>query len=212
MTTLFHVGDLVGRLAEHGWARVGDVRNDEDLLRVAGSLGEPIRLGNGSFIKRIRPMRKSQAPVGSLSQSHGRAAFPLHTDTAFWPVPARYLALRVVGDLRRTTTIYAFDDLVRALAPRERKYLPFAIWRVHSPLGQFYCSMWSQYGRTIGWRFDQQCMQPANKAAQAVNSAVKRVLKDASPLEFRWTNEDALVVANSVVLHGRGAAPEQIMS
>jgi hypothetical protein len=36
----------------------------------------------------------------------------LHTDTAFWALPARFLVMRATGDKRRTTRVCPFDELL----------------------------------------------------------------------------------------------------
>src|ERR1700733_14506048 len=92
-------------LETHGWVCVKNVPDRAEFLELARSLGRPMMSPTGQLIKEIKITSKLLARPGTLSAAHGRGAFPLHTDTAFWPIPARYLMLRIQGDARRPTTV-----------------------------------------------------------------------------------------------------------
>jgi hypothetical protein len=57
------------------------------------------------------------------------------------------------------------------------------------------------------WRYDRQCMFPANYAADEVAQAFQSVLEQNIGNNIDWSQQDAVVLANWQVLHGRGAEP-----
>jgi hypothetical protein len=69
----------------------------EDLARklqaLAEKLGE-IAPGRGrQLVEVIVPRTPDTAFAGSLSRKYGLGSLPLHTDTAHWPLPCRYLLI-----------------------------------------------------------------------------------------------------------------------
>jgi len=72
------------------------------------------------MVKEIRVTPQEQAVPGSQSSRHGTGAFPLHTDTVFWPDPVRYVILRGSGDTRRPTMVLSFAELFEQCEPAVR--------------------------------------------------------------------------------------------
>lgn len=192
-------------LEAHGWVRISGIKTDASLLEVAGQLGTVIA-GDGP-IKRLRPLRQQEARKGTLSARHGAGPFPLHTDTAFWPRPARYLVMRVVGDCRRPTTLVPFSLLFASDAQLQRLAAQ-STWRIRTPAGQHYVSMEFRSDGEVGWRFDAQCMFPMNRAAREVAKTFGRTPR-VETHALAWTEDSALIVANWKTLHGRGDAPPE---
>src|ERR1700722_13972461 len=95
--------DFRNQLNDHGWACVPSVSNKKELLDLAKSIGTPMLSPSGRVVRELRPRLPRDSPMGTLSSSFSTGSFPLHTDTAFWPMPARYLVFRVEGDYRRVT-------------------------------------------------------------------------------------------------------------
>src|SRR4051794_6145768 len=101
---------MTSELEFYGWQFVSNISSRDDLIKLAQSLGRPRPSLTGSIVKELRPVAKHAAQRLTLSATYGLGTFPLHTDTAFWPVPARYVVLRVHGDLRRSTTVRTFQN------------------------------------------------------------------------------------------------------
>src|SRR5579862_4244851 len=98
-------------LETRGWARATKVTTGKAMLELAKTLGCPVPSPSGDLVKEIRVTPVSKARHGTLSELYGVGAFPLHTDTAFWPVPARYVILRASGDPRRHTIVCPFENV-----------------------------------------------------------------------------------------------------
>ena len=152
-------------------------------------------------------MAKADSHRGTLSKTYGTGSFPLHTDTAFWPVPSRYVVLRVRGDIRRHTTVLTFADLSREGPTELRGFTDRSIWLVRTPSRSFYCSMKFRLRDKTGWRYDSQCMFPVNEEAVKVRAMLRPLLLGDRVDYINWTGEMAVVLCNWEVLHGRGPSP-----
>jgi hypothetical protein len=192
-----------------GWTRVAGVATTSAMLEVAKTLGCPIPSPTGEVVKQIRVISASQARPDTLSAVHGIAEFPLHSDTAFWPLPARYVVLRVYGDVRRQTIIRPFEDILGKGDNRLRVLAETSVWVVRTPSAHFYSSMRFRLDNQIGWRYDRQCMFPANDAAEELAATLDPVTTCGYGERISWSGEEAVVLSNWKVLHGRGPAPRE---
>jgi len=147
------------------------------------------------------------ARAGSLSAKYGCREFPLHTDTAFWPIPVRFLVLRVIGDTRRCSTVRLFEDLFMRrdelfrLAQR-------SVWLARTGWTSFYCSMMFRSESSVLWRYDSNCMFPANSAAKQLEAPLRAITSTEFGEQIKWSGSNAVIFSNWTVLHGRCAAPE----
>ena len=194
-------------LEARGWTKVSGVASQDELLRLAYSLGRPVRSPTGELIKQLAPIEANQAKPATLSAAHGTGAFPLHTDTAFWPRPCRYLLFRATGDVRRPTTLASFGRLLSSLGNEFLALAERSVWIAGTPTQSHYCSMRFRFGECIGWRYDAQCMNPANDAARQVNSRLKAVTPTFETETVIWEEGLAVIVCNWKMLHGRGPMP-----
>ena len=158
--------DWQEELNHTGWVEINGLTDDDELLGLAKCLGVPHPASRTSYIKGLRPTPSHQANPYTLSSSYGIGPFPLHTDTAFWPIPARFLIMRVLGDHSRPTTILGFGTIFSHCSKRELCDIRHSIWRIRIPGLQFYCSMNFSHGHQAGWRFDPNCMSPVNEASR----------------------------------------------
>jgi hypothetical protein len=128
----------VERLDADGWLTVEGVDGPSAMMDLAHILGVPLPCPTGDVIKRIRIKSYSEARKGTLSAQFGTGEFPLHTDTAFWSIPARFLILRVSGDIRRPTTVLPFQKLInRGLL--DRNLMKRSVWTLRTPSKADYC-------------------------------------------------------------------------
>jgi alpha-ketoglutarate-dependent taurine dioxygenase len=195
------------RLASDGWVSIDNAPTQKDFLEIARSLGRPVPSPTGELIKRIRVREGSSGRQGTLSTTYGTAEFPLHTDTAFWPTPARYLVIRATGDIRRETRVKSFARLFEEAGDTALMLADKSIWRLRTPTEGFYCSMRFVSDKLRGWRFDRQCMSPANEAAAALIEAIEKSGISYPSEHIVWARGEVLVLSNWDVLHGRGPAP-----
>lgn len=190
-----------------GWRPVTGITSQSELLELARSLGRPVPSPTGELVKELTPRMSVDARRSTLSHTYAKGPFPLHTDTAFWPVPSKYIVLRARGDIRRTTTILTFADLFREGTADFYPSVERSIWLMRAPSKSFYCSMRFQSGGETGWRYDGQCMSPANDAAAEVKKTLGSMLTHSRVNTIHWTGDLAVVICNWEVLHGRGPSP-----
>lgn len=205
------VDSHMSREAEkHGLVTVKGVNDDESLLELASSLGRPIKGAGDRLIKELRVMHRAAAPPLTLSAAFGTAGFPLHTDTAFWNVPARFLVMRAIGDIRRATLICPFSELFSLTSARLTEAGRKAIWTLTSSTGSVYCGMtFRAFGENRGFRYDRQCMAPANSAARDIDEYMNFGVVDTAVRQLSWSSGTAVVIANWQTLHARGPEPPQ---
>ena len=200
---------LTEPLEERGWAEGPSIPDRDEFLVLARSIGVPVVSPMGELIKELRPTKNADARPNTLSHRYGTGEFPLHTDTAFWPLPAKYVLLRAVaGGTRRQTCIMSFDCLLQSCQRSILNLIEKSVWKVNSIRTRFYCSMRFRAGARRGWRYDSNCMVPANDAARALADILHDVIKQAPREYINWTPGYTLILSNWTVLHGRGAAPD----
>jgi hypothetical protein len=194
-----------------GWTCVSGISSRAGLLELGRALGTPVPTPNGEIIKEIRVTSASKATPGTQSSIHGTGPFPLHTDTVFWPVPVRYVILRAYGDTRRPTTVITFDRLLRECGTQFSSLAKQSVWLVgktSEKLKKFYCSLKFRHGLSDGWRYDGDCMSPANPAAAKANRILQHLVAAGNAHPITWSNDTAVVLSNWKVLHGRGPEPD----
>jgi alpha-ketoglutarate-dependent taurine dioxygenase len=194
-------------LQSRGWTLVPGVSSRASLIELAHLIGSPVPHPNGELVKEVRVMPTESAKQRTLSSRFGTDSFPLHTDTAFWRVPARYLILRVIGDTRRPTTVLPFRSIINNRSNSVLDWAERSVWYLRTPSQSAYCSMRFRNGTSTGWRFDAQCMFPANSSARQMTEAFENKAIQQHTEEIDWSIGCAAVISNWAVLHGRGPAP-----
>jgi hypothetical protein len=194
-------------LEARGWTIVEGITTSTRLLEVACSLGRPVPSPTGELIKQLTPRSGAVSRKQTLSAAYGMGEFPLHTDTAFWPLPCRYLIFRATGDVRRHTTVLTFARLLTELGSESSSLAERSIWLARTPERSFYCSMTFAAAKERCWRYDTQCMVPVNKAAKQIEEKVRCRIPSIKKDLVRLADGVALVLCNWKVLHGRGPMP-----
>ncbi len=195
-------------IQEKGWARFQGVEGSKSLLELANIFGQPLNSPKGNLVQEVRITSSERALPHTLSAQFGEGEFPLHTDTAFWPTPARFLVMKVLGDMRRRTTVCAVRDLLTLHGSGLAIAIKQSIWTLRALQGSTYCSMeFDIPGDAAGMRYDRQCMFPANSAARRIDSILRSRQTETAVAEIEWTENSAIVIDNWRSLHGRGPEP-----
>lgn len=191
---------------ECGWATVETNGSDQALLLVANAFGTPVpSRPNVPLISRLAPTASKAARPGTMSSIFGLGEFPLHTDTAHWPTPARYVVLRSAGMRHDRPTLLASSESLRK-SQKHGLLVRRSVWTAKGPIGLFYCSMiFSAVGES-GVRLDLCCMRPYNHSARIVLDSMAELLPVKERIEVGWRPNLTLVVDNWRMLHGRGSA------
>jgi hypothetical protein len=208
--SMFRSTPISREAEERGFVQISGIDDKDSLLELARSLGNPIRTSSGEFMRELRVVPSAIARPNTLSAMFGVGGFPLHTDTAFWALPARFLVMRVIGDNRRPTTLFPFGDLLSLAGVRMTNAIRTSVWRLKSTTGWVYCEMaFRTPNGGHGFRYDRQCMTPANSAARKVDEYICSQLPETAINRIVWSETTAMVVANWQSLHGRGPEPPQ---
>lgn len=188
--------NILSSLTTLGYAELVDVQGIERALSATEMLGRLMPL-NGRNIQKIVPKDKSASVSSSFSKHHGRNHFPLHTDTAFWYEPARFMTLFANTSSHTSTRILPLKQ-TKALMEIARRNNP--IFLRQTVAGPVYSHPWiDNHGcRTL---YDPCYMKPANRAAEEFEATALEW--DALATRFTWTGAKALVIDNWQVLHGR---------
>ena len=199
----------LSQLRKEGYVTITGVGTAFELLAIARSIGRPLLSPTGELVKEIMPKIEG-ARLGWVRQAPTMvpALFPLHTDTAFWPLPCRYVVMRAYGDCRRATTVLRFQDVFRINPSKLAMLVERSVWRIKTPSASHYCSMQFRHGKDIGWRYDEHCMVPVNKAATIANTELPQALARCEVRNIEWSGTVAFrILDNWQVLHGRAMAP-----
>lgn len=191
----------------HGWwiAEVDHMFLGADCFNEAArEIGDPLNARTrNTGTELLVPAPKQTAPQSSLSAAHGEKAFPLHTDGAHWPYPPRFSVMMcIINEEHRPTTLLRWrtaQELMSNDYSRER-----ATFLVRNGAKSFYSSFHHNGIETI--RYDRQCMRPANKEAEILNSELNGICNSVETEVVKWAPGILLAIDNHSVLHGRGEA------
>lgn len=203
MSEIIHFIESLGerdfnQLQQDGYL-VGQVSTTSRMLEIASSLGTPVPMRkHGNIIEELKPNETGDAKSNSLSSRHGLGEFPLHTDCAFWPTPARYLLLRAATDSPSSPTRVVNSDWLRQSTKLYERALN-ALFKVQNGCQSFLTSMVS--GSLI--RVDRDCMHPANTAATGLFDVLEQTCPQSSDFEISWESGMCVILDNWRMLHGR---------
>jgi hypothetical protein len=187
-----------------GWV-VTQTRDLSEFIKLSESLGQPTpSRRNAPIVDELRPLPRRDAKPASLSCRHGLEALPLHTDTAHWRIPARYVLLRAANEecLSRSTLIFDFRSLSLSLA--DAANLRRAMFSARNGRNGFLCPIISDEPSII--RLDAGCMSPTSKLAAETLNILQMRLAECYQYQIHWKQGDTLILDNWRFLHGRSPA------
>jgi hypothetical protein len=202
---------LAARVQKYGWLKSTVMETGDDLHAaaetIARRLGNPTHGRAGRKIEPLIPTKQTGANAKSLSVMHGLGSFPMHTDGAHLPQPPRFVVLVCAspGTIAVPTTLLRFRDL--HATEQERDLLEAAPFLVRNSRRSFYSTICSRSRPFI--RFDEGCMVPQGKEAQASARLIAHRVKEVGVTAVHWRIGDVLIIDNWNVLHGRGLAGTQ---
>jgi len=172
-----------------------------DFEEFARSLGNPIPLESGAFVKQLKVTTSELARANSLSSRYGTGSFPFHTDTAFWRTPARLVLLRGVGgNLSRPTLVTPFAPIVEQISIQKLKQ---GAWICDKGRRKTYTTIFFEHEGLSGMRYDPSCMIPANKPAQEADEILRSRCFNIEGETIDWIEGRVAVIPNWSYLHAR---------
>ena len=179
---------------------------NDDLLSVATRFGRVVPGARNELVQPLPARDKGNGPEGSFSYTVGYGAFPWHTDTAYWDIPAHYLLLASEGK-SSCATLYQDLDVIRQAIPDFDYLLSRAVFLLNVKGKKRYLSPLFEVGGQKGFRMDFHIYQPSNKEAEFLTELVGKVLKEEFK-RFEWTGHNAVVIDNWRMIHAREDAQE----
>lgn len=196
---------LKKQLKKKGWVKLkcDNVINSVTYVHeLSIALGTPVS-GRNKFIAEIlQPQSKSQAHPSSLSAKYGYDYLPLHSDTAHWLVPCRYIILTCINPGESIVPTILLDTLQASLSPEEKKLTKSATFFVKNGRKSFYSRVYTEDNKFI--RFDPGCMEPICNDGQNIMEAFSFSRQKLNTITFEWSHGDILIIDNWRMLHGRG--------
>ena len=194
------------KLQELGWVCL-EIESGTSLLELAAKLGSPTPDASGSMNRFLVAKHQSSAKQNTTSGVYGLSSFPFHTDYAHLDAPPRYLLLR--SHFGRSSTATTLLNPLNTFGNAWVDLIKHATWRISSGVrsraGIMHLSRTSH-----GFRWDPHLMQPLNKLAVSASVDFKHSLHNCPSTHVHtWENsQQALLIDNWHVLHGRGDATE----
>ena len=195
---------MIDRLRSSGWISYTFDGDDlgAHLISVATQLGFPVAARRRkSPLEVLTPVAREKAKPSSPSRMFGLGALPLHTDTAHWIEPCRYIVLGCVSPgLCGRRTVLADSSLLN-FSTGARRLLQDSQFRVVNGRKSFFAPV-------IGpnytfFRFDKACMVPIDARSRAALEAMDRAISDLQFEQVDWIKGQVLVMDNWRILHGR---------
>lgn len=186
-----------------GWTEVHGVTSDSDLLMIARNIGQIRPHTNNEIIFSLKPNKGEDKLKGTFSNIYGYNGFPLHTDTAFWNKPVRFILLSSYRSSKCQTILTSVDTLFGNFNLNEIKSAERAIFKVRTPHCQFYSSIIFKENGITGFKYDPNCMKPANYHGKQFVELING--KSIETINVKWSGNKAVVIDNWKMLHGRNA-------
>ncbi len=193
----------IEELERTGWVQIDGVESKSDLLSIASDIGIIKPHPNGESIFCLTPSNGTTAVKGTFSNVFGYSEFPLHSDTAFWDIPARYLVLGMIDQSNCDTHVVSTTDIFNKLGNEVSKLAKKSIYMIDTIEGKKYASLYFSHNSKTGFKFDANCMKPVNRDAKLFHSKITESFSDLKTTHISWSGNKAIVLDNWNTLHGR---------
>ena len=174
---------------------------DEALLSISSQIGKVVPGARNELVQSLPARDKGNGPEGSFSYMVGYNAFPWHTDTAYWDVPARYLLLTSAEKSPCATLFQDFEVIRQCIADFDY-LMSRAVFLLDIRGSKRYLSPIFEVGNKNGYRLDFHIYRPVNKEAEILMCLIEDELeKDYN--RFLWTGHNAVILDNWRMIHAR---------
>lgn len=198
-------------LASKGWAVLQCSNPRLDLVQISHAIGEPIRATGDSFLEVLKPKASKDAKPNTTSGIYGLTSFPPHTDMAHWPVPPRFLAMRISKAMAGIPT-QLLDSKAIKIDAYTNALLRRSVWRIGRIRQAYPCSVYFDHHGQKGIRWDTCTMFPHGKIATDVRPRLLELINEGllnERTEHEWSSTDEILVINNWrILHARPEIPD----
>lgn len=203
------MSNLIDKIEKNGWVEINNISTSEDLLEISEKLGKIIPHSNGKKIDALMPKNGINSIKNTFSNKFGYGSFPLHTDTAFWAKPTRYVALFSPKVSLCNTFIIHNKNIIKLMNEKDIDNAKKSIFLVKTINSQHYSSAIFNKNMIEGLRYDTNCMSPKNTSARLFQEKFNKILAGIQPIEIEWTGTNAIIFDNWKTLHGRASAIDE---
>lgn len=180
--------------------------NEEELIAISKQIGRPVetRLG-AKIIDRLSPKEQEDSHKNSLSRIHGLHSFPLHTDTAYFKLPVRYILLysQNPGSGDRPTYFYDTHNLT-SHDNELRIELANVLFKVINGRYSFLTTIYNCHQNKYFFRLDRDCMKATSLEGTELLTKIDNLICPEDLFETKWRSGDLLIIDNWRFLHARG--------
>lgn len=191
------------KLNQVGWLEFHGSLTENGLISLAKSFGQIQRHPNGAEVFTLKPKVGLNSTIGTFTDKFGLGRFPLHTDTAFYSKPIRYMILSMNKPSEAFTTILPIDRLFEKLNQNDKYLATRAIYKIKTNESSFYTSLIVEKNGIKYIRYDPTCMFPVNNSAREFEIILNEIFKQVKPENITWNKPKTIIIDNWKVLHGR---------
>lgn len=189
-------------LSENGWIEYNvSFKNDEELLKIASSVGSIQPDLNGILINKIQPKEKGNGTIDSFSFKYGLSSFPYHTDTAYLDRPMGYILFYNETLSKTATNLIFIKNWLKNLSKEELTILKRSIFLLKTPHFQKFTHIIS--GTNNDLRYDPNVMLPYNSYSKIAAQIISDFIRKENPIKIEWSCHKILIVNNRQILHSR---------
>lgn len=198
-----------GNFKADGFLMVENIYSQAEMISLSKSIGSIIPHPNGKSIVALTSSNGEKSLTGTLSNIYGLSEFPLHTDTAFWGVPARYVVMGMVSTSECTTNYISLQEIDEFMSGELFNKARRAIYLIETFEGSKYTSPVFYMAGSYGFRFDPNIMTPVNSHAKKFHKELSAALEKIEVRKVEWSGNKAIVFDNWKYLHGRSAVKNE---
>lgn len=185
----------------NGFALLPFSGNENNLILFAENFGKILADNNGKLIQTLKVTKKGTGILGSFSYIVGEGAFPWHTDTAFWDVPARYIILYSINPSKCPTNYIKFEDIFTN-KKIFYKLADKALFTLNLPSLIRVIPFKFNYN-IIGYRYDQHIMKPYNQEAKKLDYMIREGIAYHGYTPIEWDGKIVAIIDNWYGVHNR---------
>lgn len=201
------VGISIKELEEVGYIKLNiPGLIEEELIAISKQIGIPVETRSGAkVVDHLSPKEEKDAHENSLSRNHGLNSFPLHTDTAYFKIPVRYILLYSInpGSGDRPTYLYDAKNLFNH-AKELRFELANVLFKVINGRYSFLTTIYNCDQSKHFFRLDRDCMKATSSEGTELLTKINNLICPRDLYEVKWNIGDLLILDNWRFLHGRG--------
>lgn len=195
----------INPLITKGILMVDGIKSPDELINLAKSIGQIALHPNGKKLAILNASNGEKSLPGTFSHTFGLNAFPFHTDTAFWALPARYVVMGMFAQSRSTTNYISVLDIAKYVSFDLLSQARKSIYLVETFEGSKYMSPAFEKKGKWGIRFDPNIMKPVNDHAKKFHVELEKAIENVGFKKIDWTGNKAVIFDNWIYLHGRSA-------